>query len=76
MIKQRGSAWWKRHESLLRDLKRSWSWSKQDYRTFLLLGEPRLAFNPAVRKVNFQKGVGQLNQKYLSFDQLFAAWGK
>lgn len=76
MLEQRGRTWWKRHSALLTQLKRKWTWGKENHRSFLLLGSPRLAFNPAVRKESFQKGVGQLNQRFFSFDELFSAWGK
>ncbi len=51
MFEQRGSVWLNRHRSLLQDLRRKWTWSKGIQRSFLLLGTPRLAFNPPVRKL-------------------------
>jgi len=42
----------------------------------LLLGAPRLVFNPPVKKGNLQKGTGWLSRRFFSFDELFAAWGK
>ena len=76
MIKERGRVWWNRHKSLLRDLRQKWSWSKGEQRSFLLLGTPRLAFNPPVRKEGLQKGKGFLSKNFLSFDELFDVWGK
>jgi hypothetical protein len=50
--------WWNSHNNLLQELHRKWSWTKGELRSFLLLGEPRLAFNPPVRKERLQKGTG------------------
>jgi hypothetical protein len=41
----------------------------------LLLGEPRLVFNPSIRKERLQKGKGWLSRRFFSFDELFAARG-
>ncbi len=76
MIGKRGGAWWNRHKSLLQDLRRKWSWNKEKHRSFLLLGKPRLAFNPPVRKENLQRGKGWLSKRFYSFDELFVAWGE
>ena len=76
MIKERGRVWMKRHAETLRDLHGASSWTEGEHRCFLLLGQPRLAFNPPVRKESLQKGSGWLSKRFLSFDELFAAWGK
>lgn len=76
MFEQRGSVWLNRHRSLLQDLRRKWIWSKGIQRSFLLLGTPRLAFNPPVRKEGLQGGKGWLSKRFFSFDELFDAWGK
>ncbi|MFN0009326.1 MAG: hypothetical protein ACKVXR_15590 [Planctomycetota bacterium] len=69
---RRGRRWLTRHRAILDSLHRKWSWPEN--RTFLLLGEPRLVFNPPVRKERLQKGKGWLSKRFFSFDQLFAAW--
>lgn len=71
----RGRQWWNSHIRLLNDLHREWYWTKGKQRSFLLLGEPRLAFNPPVRKERLQTGKGWLSRRFFSFDDLFAAWG-
>lgn len=77
MIKGRERAWLNRHRSLLRDLPRIWPWrNKEGPRSFLLLDTPRLVFNPPVRKEGLQLGKGWLSKRFLSFDELFDAWGK
>jgi hypothetical protein len=70
----RGRQWWSSHEELMRSLHRAWGWNTED-RSFLLLGEPRLAFNPPIRKEKLQSGKGWLSRRFFSFDDLFAAWG-
>lgn len=72
----RGKQWWNSHSRLLEDLHREWTWTKGTQRSFLLLGEPRLVFNPPVRKERLQKGKGWLSRRFFSFDDLFAAWGR
>jgi hypothetical protein len=76
MYDERGSAWWKRNKNILQELRRRWNWNKGQHRSFLLLGKPRLAFNPPVRKEKLQKGKGWLSKRFLSFDDLFVAWGE
>ncbi len=76
VIEHRGKAWWNRHRSLLQDLRRKWSWNKEAQRSLLLLGPPRLVFNPAVRKEGLQAGKGWLSKRFFSFDELYDAWGK
>lgn len=71
----RGKQWWNSHEELLKSLHRSWQWNSNSHRSFLLLGEPRLAFNPPIRKEKLQKGKGWLSRRFFSFDELFAVWG-
>jgi hypothetical protein len=72
----RGKQWWNSHRRLLQDLRREWTWTKGEQRSFLLLGEPRLAFNPPIHKERLQKGKGFLSRRFFSFDDLFAAWGR
>jgi hypothetical protein len=69
---ERGRIWCKQQKSQLDALHRRWTWPSQ--RFFLFLGEPRLVFNPPVRKENLQKGSGWLSKRFLSFDELFRAW--
>jgi hypothetical protein len=76
LIKERGRVWMKSHAEILRELHGDWSWTEGEQRCFLFLGQPRLAFNPPVRKENLQVGKGWLSKRFLSFDELFEAWGK
>ena len=76
MVAQRRKVWWNRHRLLLQDLRQIWTWSKDDQRSFLLLGTPRLVFNPPVRKTHLQEGTGWLSKNFLTFDELFDAWAK
>ena len=55
MSDERGAAWWNRHKAILQDLRQKWHWNKGQHRSFLLLGRPRLAFNPPVRKEKLQR---------------------
>jgi hypothetical protein len=73
----RGKQWWNSHGKLMHSLQRhpDWTWNNESHRSFLLLGEPRLAFNPPIRKENLQSGKGWLSRRFFSFDELFAAWG-
>ena len=75
---KRGKAWWNTHEGLMNDLheRKDWGWEQVTPRSFLLLGEPRLAFNPPIRKESLQKGKGWLSKRFFSFDTLFGAWGR
>ena len=70
----RGGTWLNSHGQLLQRLRSRWNWNKGTHRTFLLLGKPRLVFNPPVRKERLQKGRGFLSKRFLSFDELFDAW--
>ena len=74
--KARGAPWWNRHSELLKQLRYTWKWTDGQQRNFLLLGEPRLAFNPPLDKRALQAGKGFLSKRFFSFDQLFAAWGR
>jgi len=76
LLESRGRVWRNRHKDELQALRRAWSWRRAEQRTFLLLGEPRLVFNPPVRKERLQKGRGWLSKRFFSFDDLFAAWKK
>jgi len=77
MAKERGRVWMRSQEAKpLRDLHREWLRKGDNQRVFLFLGQPRLIFNPPVRKESLQKGSGWLSKRFFSFDVLFAAWGK
>ena len=70
----RGKQWWNSYHEIMQSLRREWTpWNIQH--SFLLLGEPRLVFNPPIRKENLQSGKGWLSRRFFSFDELFAAWG-
>jgi hypothetical protein len=74
----RGKQWWNSHRKLMRDLHNDWTWNKNRQRSFLLLGEPRLVFNPPIRKENLRRGKTRVAfiPRSFSFDELFAAWGR
>jgi hypothetical protein len=76
MREKRGGTWLNQHKEVLRKLRSEWTWDKKEQRYFLLLGKPRLAFNPPVRKEGLQKGKGWLSKRFLSFDELYNAWGQ
>lgn len=70
----RGKTWLNGHIGYIEEsLRRR---SKGHKRSILFLGEPRLVFNPPVRKENLQKGRGWLSKRTFSFDELFAAWSR
>jgi hypothetical protein len=71
--KHRGKAWVQKNSDLLQQTVRYWKWDGIT-RHFLFLAEPRLVFNPSVKKELLQKGKGWLSKRYLSFDELFQAW--
>lgn len=70
---QRGKNWYAKHAKLIEPLK-TWTWSENRL-SFLFLGQPRLVFNPPVKKENLQAGKGFLSKRVFSFDELFAGWG-
>ena len=74
VISVRGKAWWNGHEEIIKRIKQ-WVWDGSERRNMLFLGMPRLAFNPPVQKESLQKGTGWLSKRFLSFDELFDAWG-
>jgi len=76
MITQRTRIWWNKHRVLLRDIQRRWTTKNLQQHSIVLLEEPRLVFNPPVRKEKLQRGKGWLSKRFFEFDQLFAAWGK
>lgn len=48
----------------------------QDRLSIVFLGQPRLVFNPPIKKANLQTGSGWLSKRFFSFEELFEAWGK
>jgi len=72
----RGKTWLNSHKQYLDVIHREWNWKDKKQRSMLFLGEPRLVFNPAVKKENLQKGKGWLSKRMFSFDELFAGWSK
>ena len=72
----RGKTWLTSHKEYIDELHREWNWNGKRQRSMLFLGMPRLAFNPAVKKDNLQKGQGFLSKRTFAFDDLFAAWVK
>lgn len=75
IISIHGKHWWKSHLSVIDPIRTNWEWSGGKKRSFLFLSIPRLVFNPPVLKENLQKGKGWLSKRFLSFDELFKAWG-
>jgi hypothetical protein len=72
----RGKTWLNSHKHYLDFIHRDWNWKDKKQRSMLFLGEPRLVFNPAVKKENLQKGKGWLSKRMFSFDELFEGWSK
>jgi hypothetical protein len=70
----RGKGWLAKHKHLLEAIHKWWRRSGVRHH-FLYLLTPRLVFNPPVGKEHLQKGSGWLSKRFLSFDELFAAWG-
>lgn len=70
--KHRGTSWLKKNMYLIEPIL-NWPWTNIR-RNFLFLEEPRLVFNPPVKKDLLQKGKGWLSKRYLTFDELFQAW--
>lgn len=83
LVRLRGRRWFEQHSKLLEgwspkdksSLKQEWRKDKQE-RSILLLGEPRLVFNPPIKKESLQKGKGWLSRRVFSFDEFFEAWSK
>lgn len=71
----RGRHAWNRHAPVIERLHTRWNWNDADERNILFLAPPRLVFNPPVAKDALQGGTGFLSKQFLSFDELFAAWG-
>jgi len=72
-VEVRGKAWYRGHADLIKFV-RTWGWDNCR-RSFLFLGQPRLVFNPPVKKEMLQAGKGWLSKRVFSFDTLFEAWG-
>ncbi len=70
---ERGKTWLNKNMKLVQPILDGWSW-KKIRRNFLFLGEPRLVFNPSIKKELLCKGKGWLSKRYLTFDELFKAW--
>ena len=75
VIGVRGKHWWNSHLPEMNPLQTQWDWRGREKRSFLFLSTPRLVFNPPVQKEKLQKGKGWLSKRFLSFDELFHAWG-
>lgn len=75
IISIRGLQWFNSHRCYIEPIKKEWDWKMHKKRSFLFLSTPRLVFNPALHKEALQKGKGWLNKRFLSFDELFKAWG-
>lgn len=75
---EQGKSWEMLHRAaIVACLSRQWKGKRRkESKSVLLLGEPRLVFNPPVKKTALQKGSGWLSRRTFSFDELFAAWRK
>jgi hypothetical protein len=71
--KVRGKSWYNKHKMFVDPINTDWDSSTNPIQSFLFLGEPRLVFNPAIKKENLQKGKGWLSKRTYSFDELFKA---
>ena len=69
---ERGQVFARKYKQHMTFIKK-WPWTKQR-RNIVFLEEPRLVFNPPVKKEHLQAGRGWLSKNYLSFDDLFKAW--
>jgi hypothetical protein len=69
----RGKDWTRTHQELLSTVKGR-SWKRGDKKSILLLGQPRLVFNPPIGKKYLQPGSGFLIKHFFFFDDLFKAW--
>jgi len=77
IVSIRGKHWLNSHLHEIKPLKTAptWEWRSRKKRSFLFLSIPRLVFNPPLHKEKLQKGKGWLSKRFLSFEQLFSAWG-
>lgn len=50
--------------------------NESNAKSIVFLGQPRLVFNPPIKKEHIQKGSGWLSKQFISFDKLFNAWNK
>lgn len=69
----KGSAWLSKHQEILKELKKEWTWGTE-LRSLLFLRVPRRAFNPPVQKSALQRGSGWLSKRFLTFDDLLGAF--
>ena len=76
-IAVRGKAWFNTHRKEVEALSTQpeWDWTKGKKRAFIYMSTPRLVFSPPVKKENLQTGKGWLSKRFLSFDDLYKAWG-
>lgn len=76
IISIRGKHFLNSHSYQIKPLKTYWDWwNKPRKKSILFLDTPRLVFNPSIQKEAIQKGKGWLSKRFLSFDELFKAWG-
>jgi len=75
IIEIKGKRWVKTHSPMIDQLKNHYNWKAAGTYVFLFLAEPKLVFNPPVNKEHLQKGKGWLSKRFLSFEELFEAWG-
>lgn len=73
IISKRKKHWLNTNKHLIEPILNQWDWTNKR-RYFFFLGEPRLVFNPSIKKDNLMKEKGRLNKHFLSFDELFQAW--
>jgi len=77
VCKYRNKQWWNSHDTTMQKLRPETDrlWNKEHHGSILLLGGPRLAFNPPIRKDKLPGSKRFLGRRFFSFDELFAAWG-
>jgi hypothetical protein len=69
----RGARWMQALSPVISVMRRDWTWNVK--RSIVFLEQPRLAFNPPIKKEKLQAGKGWLSKRTFSFDTLFRAWG-
>lgn len=76
VVNVRSKSWLNSHSHYLNEIHKHWNWKDKKLRSMLFLSEPRLVFNPSIKKDNLQSGKGWLSKRTFSFEELFAGWVK
>ncbi len=75
IINERGKRWFNYHRGYI-NAAVGGKIDKSNAKSVVFLGQPRLIFNPPIKKENIQKGKGWLSRQFISFDELFEGWMK